>query len=109
MKILLLALSLNASAVFADNVLLKCHDSAYSDLKNITLVEGEAGKMIVTEVSEDGSTRQSQRDVKDLSETQEIQLSSWNDYVRTLYFDGISWSIEHRDTCSSGITSVICE
>lgn len=104
---LLIVLSLLSVSAFANETLLTCTRTSFSDLDKIVVSASDrAGEVVVTEIDEKGN---SQSFVREFTEGKELELSSWYGYSRKLYFDGSSWNIEHQDECSGGVSTAICE
>jgi hypothetical protein len=101
-----------ATTAFANEgeVLLKCTRTAFTDLDQVEISSSSdrADEIIVTEIAENGSKNVYTRDASSLK-TLEIELSDWHGYTRRLYNDGNGWAIEHRDECSGGYSTAICE
>lgn len=109
---LFIALLFVATTAFAteNEVLLNCTRTNFSDLDKIQVTSSAnvEGEVTVTETDENGTTNVYTRDVSSMK-TLDIELSSWYGYSRRLYNDGNGWTIEHRDECSGGYSSVTCE
>lgn len=110
MKLLIVfCVIVSASIAQANDVLLTCTDTNFSDLKTIVITTSDvsANEMIVTETSSSGSEIVYSRALAH-KENLDIELSDWRGYSRSLYNDGSTWSIGYHDECSGGTSSVTC-
>lgn len=106
---LFIVLSMLISSAFANETLLTCSRTTFSDLDKIVVSTSDrAGEVVVTEIDERGNTQMFVRDEKSFT-NKELELSSWYGYSRKLYFDGSSWNIEYHDECSGGVATATCE
>ncbi len=106
----ILAFALLANASFAaEDVLLTCTKTAFSDLDRVVVTTSDrAGEVLVYEYDEKGTYQMFVRDEKSFRLGKELQLSGWYGYERRLYHNGLDWSVEHRDECSGGTSLAIC-
>lgn len=89
---------------------LNCTKTNFSDfhLIQVTSNHNKSGEIIVTEIDVNGTKNIYTHDASSMK-TMEIELSDWYGYGRRLFNDGSSWTIEHRDECSGGYGSAVCE
>lgn len=106
MKYWLIGLTLIAQIVSASEQLLLCTKTTFRDLKQISITK-EDNKIFVTEIDENNQPYTYQ--IKEKSwDDKTIELSDWYGYTRILKFSYGSWSLEHFDECSGGISSITC-
>jgi hypothetical protein len=110
MKFFFAALFISPSVfASASEVILTCTNSSFEDLKEIVVTVTENDQLEVTERASNGKVLTYIRNLSDLTADNSIELSDWYGYSRTLYKSGSGWSIEHRDECSGGYSSIECK
>lgn len=111
MKLMLIALVLfsvtQAFANYDGRILLTCRGTSFSDLKVVTLVQHENGKLTVVEQGDNGEVRR--RSIESNSfDLGEISLSGWYGYTRTLLRENGGWELRKSDECRESQYSVSC-